>query len=147
MDDFTVYGNDFQQALENLEKLLIRCRETNLSLSHEKYRMMLTRGIVLGHHISGTRIKVEPTKIDIISQIKILISQKEVKIFLGHVGYYRRFIQNFTNLAAPLFKLLAKEDEFHQDEQCHIYFEILKKNLSSALVLRGPNWSLPFHIH
>jgi hypothetical protein len=64
---------------------------------------------------------------------------------LGHVGYYRRFIKNFTNLDALLFKLLA-EVEFHWDEQCHIYFEILKKNLSSAHVLRGINWSLPFHI-
>jgi hypothetical protein len=94
-----------------LEKVLIRCKETNLSLSHEKSRMMLTEGIVLGHHISGTGIRVDPAKIDIISQIKIPSSQKEFRSFLGHVGYYRRFIQNFTNLAAPLFKLLAKEVE------------------------------------
>jgi hypothetical protein len=146
MDDFTVYGDDFQQALDNLEKVLIRCKETNLSLSHEKSRMMLTEGIVLGHHISGTGIRVDPAKIDIISQIKIPSSQKEVRIFLGHVGYYRRFIQNFTNLVAPLFKLLAKEVEFCWNEQCQISFEILKTKLSSAPVLRGPNWSLPFHI-
>jgi hypothetical protein len=146
MDDFTVYGDDFQQALDNLEKLLIRCKETNLSLSHEKYRMILTEGIVSGHHIYDTDIRVDPAKIDIISQIIIPSSQKEVRSFLGNVGYYRRFIQNFTNLVSPLFKLLAKEAEFHWDEQCHISFEFLKKKVSSALVLRGPNWSLPFHI-
>jgi hypothetical protein len=146
MDDFTVYGDDIQQELDNLEKVLIRCRDTNLSLSHEKSRMMLTEAIVLGHHISGTRIRVDPSKIDIISQIRIPSSQKEVRSFLGNDGYYRRFIQNFINLVAPLFKLLAKEVEFHWDEQCQISFEILKKNLSSAPVLRGPNWSLPFHI-
>jgi hypothetical protein len=138
--------NDFQQALDNLEKVFIRCRETNISLSHEKSRMMLIEGIVLGHHISGTRIRVDPTTIDIISQIRIPSSQKEVRSFLGHVGYYRRFIQNSTNLVAPLFKLLSKEVEFHWDEQCQISFEILRKKLSSAHVLRGPNWSLPFHI-
>jgi hypothetical protein len=146
MDDFTLYGDDFQQALDNLEKVLIRCKETNLSLNHEKYRMMPIEGIVLGHHISDTVIRVDPAKIEIISQIKIPSSQNEVRSFLGHVGYYRRFIQNFTNLVAPLFKLLAKEDEFHWDEQCKIYFEILKKHLFSAPVLRGLNWSLPFHI-
>ena len=86
MDDFTVYGDDFQKSLENLEKLLIRCRETNLSLNHEKSRMILTKGIVLGHHIFGTRIRVDPAKIDIISQIRIPSSQKEVRSFLGHVG-------------------------------------------------------------
>jgi hypothetical protein len=118
MDDFTVYVDDFQQELENLEKILIRCKETSLSLSHEKYRMILTEGIVLGHHISDTRIWVDPAKIDIISQIKIPSSQKEVRSFLGHDGCYRRFIQNFTNLASPLFKLLVKEVGFHWDEQC-----------------------------
>jgi hypothetical protein len=108
--------------------------------------MLLTKGIVLGHHISDTRIRVDPTKIDIISQIKIPSSKKEIRSFLGHVGYYRRFIQNFTNLDAPLFKLLMKDVELCWDEKCQISFEILKTKLSSAPTLRGPNWSLPFHI-
>jgi len=76
MDDFTVYGDDFQQELDSLEKVLIICRETNLSLSHEKSRMMFTEGIILGHHISRTGIRVDPAKIDIIFQIKIPSSQK-----------------------------------------------------------------------
>jgi hypothetical protein len=139
MEEFKVYGDDFHQALDNLDKVLIKCRENHLSLSHEKSRMMLTEGIVLGHHISGTRIRVDLAYIDIISQIRIPSSQKEVRIFLGNDGYYRSFIQNFTILVAPLFKLSKKEVEFHWDEQCQISFEILKKNLSSAPVLRGTN--------
>jgi hypothetical protein len=146
MDDFTVYGDDFQQALDNLKKVLVRCKETNLSLSHEKLRMMLTKGIVLGHHVFDTIIRVDPAKIDIIYQIKIPSSQKEIRSFLGHASYYRRFIQNFTNLATPLFELLTKDVELCWDEQCQISFEILKTKLSSAPALRGPNWSLPFHI-
>ena len=63
MDDFTVYGNTFEEALENLGKVLIRCQEANLALIHEKCKMMMTEGIVLGHHISSTGIKVDPTKI------------------------------------------------------------------------------------
>ena len=89
---------------------------------------------------------MDPAKIEIISQIKVPRSKKEVISFLGHVGYYRRFIQNFTNLAAPIFKLLTKDAEFCWNEQCQISFEILKTKLSSAPVLRGPNGSLPFHI-
>jgi hypothetical protein len=147
MDDFTIYGDDFQKELDNLKKVLVICKETNLSLSHKKSRMLLIEGIVLGQHIFGTGIRVDPAKIDIISQIKIPGSQKEIISFIGHVGYYRRFIQNFTNLAAPLFKLLTKDVEFYWDEQCQISFEILKKKLSSAPALRGPNWSLPFHIY
>jgi hypothetical protein len=147
MDDFTVHGKDFQEALKSLEKVLIRCKETNLSLSNEKSNMMLTGGIVLVYHISGSRMRVDPTKIHIITQIRIPSSQKEVHIFLGHASYYRRFNLNFTSLATLLFKLFSKEDEFKWDDECQISFEILKQKLSTTPVLRGPNWSLPFHIY
>lgn len=63
MDDFTIYGNTFEEALVNLEKVLLRCRETNLSLSHEKCNMTMNAKIVLGHHISLTEIQVDPNKI------------------------------------------------------------------------------------
>jgi hypothetical protein len=55
MDDFTTYGDEFNQALDNLEKTLIRCKEAHVALSNEKFQMMLTEGIVLGHHISANR--------------------------------------------------------------------------------------------
>jgi hypothetical protein len=73
-------------------------------------------------------------------------SPKEVRIFLGHVVYYRIFIENFTNIVSPICKLLAKDIEFLWDSQCQISFEILKEKLSTAPVLWGPDWSLPFHI-
>ena len=63
MDVFMSYGNTFQEVLDNLEKILIQCQETNLSLSHEKYNILLTKGIVLGHHVSSQGIKVDPIKI------------------------------------------------------------------------------------
>jgi hypothetical protein len=146
MDDFTVHGQDFQEALTSLEKVLIRCKETNLSLSNEKSKMMLIEGIVLGHHISGFGMRVDSTKIYIITQIIISSSQKKFHIFLGHAVYYRRFIPNFTILATPLFKLLSKEAEFKWDDECQISFEILKHKLSTTPILRGTNWSLPFNI-
>lgn len=63
MDDFTVYGDTFEEAIENLEKVLIRCKEANLSLSHEKCFMMFNEGIVLGHHISSDGIKMDTSKV------------------------------------------------------------------------------------
>jgi hypothetical protein len=109
-------------------------------------KMMLTEGIVLGHHISRSGMRVDPENFYIVTQIRIPSSQKEVPSFLGHAGYYRGFIPNFTSLATLLFKLLSKEAEFKWDDECQISFEILKQNLSTTPVLRGPNWSLPFHI-
>jgi hypothetical protein len=146
MDDFKVHGSDFQEALTSLEKVLIRCKETNLFLSNEKSKMMHNEGIILGHHISGSRRSVDPTKIHIITQIRIPSSQKEVRIFLGHVVYYRRFIPNFSRSFIPLFKLLSKEAEFNWNDEFQVSFEIFFFFLSSTPVLRGTNWSLPFHI-
>ena len=62
------------------------------------------------------------------------------------MGYYRRFIENFTKIAAPMFKLLTKDVEFQWTKSCQSDFEVLKDKLSVAPILRGSNWSLPFHI-
>jgi len=59
MDDFTVYGDYFNETLKNLEKVLTICKETNLALSREKCFMMFNKGLVLGHHISRYGIKVD----------------------------------------------------------------------------------------
>ena len=66
--------------------------------------------------------------------------------FLGHAGYYRRFIENFSKLASPLFSLLMKDVQFIWNEACQTTFVKLKEKLSAAPILRGPNWALPFHI-
>jgi len=146
MDDFIVYGNNFKEALDNLEKVLIRCQETNLSLSHEKCKMMLTEGIVLGHHVSSSGFKVDPAKIEVINNLPPPKTQKEVISFLGHAGYYRRFIENFTKIVAPMFKLLTKDVNFQWTESCQHAFDTLKSKLSVAPILRGPNWAIHFHI-
>jgi hypothetical protein len=146
MDDFSVHGDSFDKSLKNLEKVLIRCIETNLSLSNEKCFMMLTEGVVLGHHISSSGITVDPAKIQIIVNLPEPISQKDVRSFLGYAGYYRRFIENFSKIALPLFKLLAKDIHFHWNTNCQNAFQKLKDKLSTTPILRGPNWALPFHI-
>ena len=108
--------------------------------------MMMTEGIVLGHHISSSGIKVDPAKIQIIVNLSKPTTQTDVRIFLGYAGYYRRFIANFSKIALPLFKLLSKDVNFNWDTDCQSAFQTLKEKLSTAPILRGPNWTLPFHI-
>ena len=69
MDDFSVYGETFKEALDNLAKFLVGCQETNLALSHEKCRMMFTKGVVLGHVVSQDGAKVDPAKIEVITNL------------------------------------------------------------------------------
>jgi len=83
MDDFSVYGDSFKEALDNLEKVLIRCKEVNVALSNKKCKMLSKHGIVLGHHISFTGIQVDLTKIKVIVDFPSAHSPKEVRNFLG----------------------------------------------------------------
>ena len=108
--------------------------------------MIMTEGIVLGHHVSTAGIKVDPTKIEVIVKLPPPTNQKGVRILLGHAGYYRRFVENFTKVASPLFKLLTKESEFHQNDECQAAFDKLKENFSSAPIVRGLDWNFTFHI-
>ena len=82
----------------------------------------------------------------VIKNIPTHITQKEVHSFLGHAGYYRRFIKKISKLASPFFSLLMKDVQFIWNVACQTTFLKLKEKLSIALILRGPNWALPFHI-
>eukprot|EP00253_Pinus_taeda_P033590 PITA_33590 len=145
MDDFTPYGDDFDPTLDAPEKILQCSIATRLCLSHEKCYMMMTGGLILGHYILAASIQVDPAKIKIILLIPTPTTQREVCIFLGFSGYYRRFIEYFSHIAAPLYALTGNVD-FLWAEKCECAFQDLKKLVSTALVLRGPNWDFPFQI-
>ena len=112
MDDITVYGGNFEECLINLEAILQRCIEKNLVLNWEKWHFMVNQGIVLGHIISSKGIEVNKAKIDIISKLPPPTNVKTIRQFLGHAGFYRRFIKDFSKIAKHLYKLLEKDAKF-----------------------------------
>ena len=112
MDDTTIYGGSFEECLINLEIVLNRCIEKNLVLNWEKCHFMVNQGIVLGHIISNKGIEVNKAKIELISKLPSPTNVKTVRQFLGHAGFYRRFIKDFSKIAKPLYKLLEKDAKF-----------------------------------
>ncbi|KAM6578746.1 hypothetical protein CsatB_030583 [Cannabis sativa] len=146
MDDFSVFGSSFDQCLSNLELVLARCEDSNLVLNWEKCHFMVTEGIVLGHKISKEGIEVDRAKVSTIENLPPPISVKGVRSFLGHAGFYRRFIKDFSKVAKPLSNLLASGVPFEFGKDCLEAFQILKEKLISAPIVTTPNWELPFEI-
>lgn len=107
---------------------------------------MVKQGIVLGHVISHHGIEVDKAKIDLISSLPPPQTVKEVYYFLGHAGFYWRFIKDFSKIAQPLYQLLVKETPFIFDEDCKKAFEALKKILTSTPIIKPPIWGAPFEI-
>ena len=146
MDDFSVLGNSFDNCLENLRSVLIRCEETNLVLNWEKCHFMVQEGIVLGHQISARGIEVDRAKIEAIEKLPPPSSVKGIRSFLGHAGFYRRFIKDFSLIAKPLSNLLVQGTPFEFDSQCLHAFSLLKDKLVSAPIVVAPDWSFPFEL-
>ena len=146
MDDLTVFGNSFETCLLHLEAVLKRCIEKGLVLNWEKCHFMVSSGIVLGHIVSEKGIEVDQSKVDLISNLPTPKTVKDVRSFLGHAGFYRRFIQNFSMIARPLSNLLAKDVTFEWTPECEESFRALVNSLTSAPIIQSPDWSLPFEI-
>jgi hypothetical protein len=144
--DFSVYGKTFPECLKNLDKVLKRCVTKDFVLNWEKCNFMVREGIILVHRVSKRGIEVDRAKIEVIEQLPPPANVKGISSFLGHVGFYRRFIKNFSKMTRPLTKLLAKDIPFIFDEECLIAFHTLKKALISAPIIQPPDWSLPFEI-
>ncbi|CAN6698251.1 unnamed protein product [Malus baccata var. baccata] len=146
MDDFAVFGDSFDQCLQNLSLVLERCIKTNLVLNWEKCHFMVKQGIVLGHLISNRGIEVDKAKIDAIEKLPPPTNVKSVRSFLGHAGFYRRFIKDFSKISRPLCNLLAKDAPFVFDEACLKAFKKLKTLLTTTSIIATPNWSLSFEL-
>ena len=146
MDDFSVLGNSFDNCLESLRSVLVRCEETNLVLNWEKCHFMVQEGIVLGHRISARGIEVDRAKIEAIEKLTPPSLVKGIRSFLGHTGFYRHFIKDFSHIAKSLSNLLVQGTPFEFDSQCLHAFSVLKDKLVSAPIVVAPDWSFPFEL-
>ena len=111
IDDFAVFSAK-QDHLKFLRKTFERCRETNLKLHPGKCFLGMESGLLLGHVVSKSGLEVDLDKVKAILALTALTNVREIRGFLGCVGYYRRFIKNYARKALPLTELLKKEEEF-----------------------------------
>ena len=140
MDDFCVFGNDFESCLAHLTKILEVCVRKRLVLSWEKSYFMVREGVVLGHIVSSKGLEVDKAMIEVIQNLSLLSTVKDLRSFLGHVGFYQRFIQYFAKVSKPLTTLFCKDKDFIIDEEGKRAFTMLKQALIEASKLRTTRW-------
>ncbi|GKE23968.1 reverse transcriptase domain-containing protein [Tanacetum coccineum] len=126
--------------------MLQHCKDAHLVLNWEKCHFMVKEGIVLGQKVSEAGLEVYKAKIKVISKHPPPTNIKGIRIFLGHAGFYQRFIKDFSKIARPFTKLLVKDTPFEFDDECHNAFKMLKEKLTCAPVIVSPNWNLPFEL-
>ncbi|GKE70178.1 reverse transcriptase domain-containing protein [Tanacetum coccineum] len=122
MDEFSVFGNSFKNCLSRVDKMLQRCEDTNIW------------------------IEIDKAKIDVIAKLPYPTTVKGVRSFLGHAGFYQRFIKDFSKTSRPMTHLLEKNTTFIFSDDCIQAFQTLKKKLTEASILIAPDWDLPFEL-
>ncbi|KAL4339830.1 hypothetical protein GQ457_08G026660 [Hibiscus cannabinus] len=106
----------------------------------------LDAGIVLGHKISSKGMEVDKAKIEVISKLPLPTTVKGIRSFLGHAGFYRRFIEDFSKITKSLCSLLEQGRPFEFNKDCTKAFNLLKQKLVTAPIVEPPDWKLPFEL-
>nr|GEV39527.1 reverse transcriptase domain-containing protein [Tanacetum cinerariifolium] len=107
---------------------------------------MVKEGIVLGHKIFKNGIEVDKAKVEIVAKLPHPTTVKGTRSFLGHAGFYRRLIQDFSKIARPMTRLLEKETLFLSSKECVEDFQTLKRKLTEPPILISPDWDIPFEL-
>ena len=139
IDDILIYSGSKEDHEEHLRVVLQILREDQLYAKFSKCQFWLDSVAFLGHVISAEGVNVDPQKIEKIVNWKPPTNVTEIRSFLGLAGYYRKFVEGFSKLVAPLTKLTRKEENFVWSEACQQSFDELKRKLTSTPVLTLPS--------
>ena len=146
LDDVMVHSKTFEEHLEHLDAVLACLTEATLACKLKKCSFAQESTVYLGHVVSGDGIEPEPAKLEAVKEIAPPTSVREIRMFLGFVGYYRRFINNFSAVAKPLNDLLRKANEWKWGVEQQDAFEALRDALIAAPILQMPDFTKKFTI-
>lgn len=150
IDDIIIISPTFEKHISLLKRVLDKLRLANLTINFEKSQFFRKELKYLGYIVDSKGLHADPSKIEAILNYKTPSNRKEVRRFLGTASWYRRFIPNFSSLAAPLNKLTSQgknASPFSWTPEAENSFKKLKQCLISTPILTCPNYSLPFDVH
>jgi hypothetical protein len=144
LDDIVVLGETFEQHLQVLQEVFRRLRAANLRLNPDKCQFGRRSLTYLGHVVTAAGIRTDPDKVAAIRQLATPKTLRQLRRFLGMASWYRRFIPDFSRIAAPLNRLLKKGGRWDWTPEQDAAFNTLKDSLSAAPVLACPDFGKPF---
>lgn len=144
LNDVIIYNHDFDQHLADVESVLMRFRAAGLKLGPSKCQFLGEEVKYLGHILSRQGVRPDPDKLSCVRNFPTPRNAKEVRQFLGLLGYYRRHVKNFVENARPMKRLTSPKVDFVWDEEAQTAFELMKDALTSAPLLRFPDFSRDF---
>ena len=139
LDDIIIFSKTKEKLLQYLEEIFERLRKAGLKLKLQKCSFFKKNIQYLGHLISDEGIQPLPEKLESIAKMPVPQNAKQVKQFLGLVGYYRKFVPCFSDIARPLTQLTRKNEGFNWSTECDKCFHMLKDYLQEALILKYPD--------
>jgi hypothetical protein len=148
LDDIVIYtSGDFKEHLRHLDEVFQRLRDYNMKIKITKCKFSRRQVEFLGHTITKEGLSPQKSKIEAVQKISTPRNRTDVRSFLGLVGYYRRFISKYSEIARPLYHLTSDKNQFVWTEDCEQAMQILKERLSTSPILVQPDFSKPFILH
>jgi hypothetical protein len=145
-DDLLIVSKDLPTRFNLLRITARKLSEANFTINITKSHFCFKTLRYLGYIVGGGELQTDPDKLKSVAEFPLSFSRKQVRRFLGMTGWYRRFIPNYANLAAPLTDTLEKSPKFHVNDEAVQAFESLKNAHTTAPVLSNPDFSKPFYI-
>ncbi len=147
LDDILIYNKTFEEHMSSLKEVFSRIQSAGLRLNPRKCHLARDHVVFLGHVVSRKGLQPDPKNTEKVLSWPVPRSPSEVRAFVGLCSYYRRFVKDFSKLAAPLNKLVGKNVPFVWNATCDQSFNHLKNVLSSEPVVILPDFSVPFQIY
>lgn len=144
LDDILIFSTSLQEHIENLEKVFKTLEKYNFKIQLDKSEFLKKETAFLGHVITTEGVKPNPEKIKAIKNWPVPKNEKELKGFLGTLGYYRKFIRDFAKITKPLTKALRKDENFEKSKEFLETFEKCKEILTTSDILQYPDFSKNF---
>ncbi|MBW0512768.1 hypothetical protein O181_052483 [Austropuccinia psidii MF-1] len=147
IDDIIIYSETWEDHVQYIERVLIKCTPMNLRISVKKCNFGQQELLALGHKVSGLSLAIDQNRVAAVLKKPVPKNMKEMQSFLLFASYYRNNIKSLSHITSSLYKLCSKDVVFESTKERRDAYERIKHELTNAPVLILPYFKLPFRLY